>query len=290
MVTEISKGRELNVPKFRGLSKDDKPMNVPNGAEFLEIDTGDNYLFDESVPEWVKCNYCGGGGGGGAGYTVTTTETVLVPQQNITVDYYEQPWADLTGNLVEPENGDTCVVTFNGTDYTVTAVTLGDWTYVGELDTSGEIPAPVFTTYPFCIRFYELYDDPGTLGATLNIDPEGTLSGTFAVKAAQVTKTITLTDDFKTAAQTAVTLEVEFYEDNGAFYINKSYNELYALFTAGVVPYYMSAFTDDGVQYTYRYELTGMWESDPDYTAQFECAGQTSNFIASDPDDPMLWD
>ena len=42
MVTDISKGRLFSVPMFRGLSTDDKPMDVPNGSEFYEMDTGIN--------------------------------------------------------------------------------------------------------------------------------------------------------------------------------------------------------------------------------------------------------
>ena len=39
---------------FRGLSTDTKPTDgsMPNGATFLEMDTGDVYIFDQEHEEW----------------------------------------------------------------------------------------------------------------------------------------------------------------------------------------------------------------------------------------------
>lgn len=64
MVTiyKIEKADIKNGGKFlvelRGLSDDEKPTNINggaiiNGSEFLEIDTGDLYYFNEDDTEWV---------------------------------------------------------------------------------------------------------------------------------------------------------------------------------------------------------------------------------------------
>ncbi len=53
-IKETGTGRYLSVASFRGLSTDDKPLNVDNGAEFLEMDTGDIYYFNQDALVWVK--------------------------------------------------------------------------------------------------------------------------------------------------------------------------------------------------------------------------------------------
>lgn len=41
--------------EFRGLSTDIKPLNgVGNGSIFLEMDTCEVYIFDESTKTWIK--------------------------------------------------------------------------------------------------------------------------------------------------------------------------------------------------------------------------------------------
>ena len=65
MVTiyKVVKANINNAGKFlvelRGLSDDEKPTSInggaiENGSEFLEIDTGDLYYFNEDDTEWVK--------------------------------------------------------------------------------------------------------------------------------------------------------------------------------------------------------------------------------------------
>jgi hypothetical protein len=53
MVTIANKGRDETFVKYRGLSTDDKPTDCPNGSEFLEIDTGKTYFFDEASGDWL---------------------------------------------------------------------------------------------------------------------------------------------------------------------------------------------------------------------------------------------
>lgn len=45
--------RAHRTPKFAGLSTDTKPLNVDNGAKYVEIDTGDVYFFDASTGTWL---------------------------------------------------------------------------------------------------------------------------------------------------------------------------------------------------------------------------------------------
>ena len=41
--------------EFAGLSTDEKPTNmVATGSLFMEVDTGDVYLFDEESGTWAK--------------------------------------------------------------------------------------------------------------------------------------------------------------------------------------------------------------------------------------------
>lgn len=53
MVSVINKGRNEAILKLRGLSTDDKPVNVPNGSEFFEMDTKATYYFNEAAGSWV---------------------------------------------------------------------------------------------------------------------------------------------------------------------------------------------------------------------------------------------
>ena len=48
----ITKGNEREI-QLRGLSTDEKPTkNVENGTIFIEIDTGDIYIYDLTNKEW----------------------------------------------------------------------------------------------------------------------------------------------------------------------------------------------------------------------------------------------
>ena len=45
----------VNYARYAGLSTDDKPTaGVATGSEFLEVDTGDVYAFDEVGGTWAK--------------------------------------------------------------------------------------------------------------------------------------------------------------------------------------------------------------------------------------------
>lgn len=86
----------------------------------------------------------GQGGGGG--------ETVIVPEQEVTTaDYDGWYYTFLAGDFVIPEAGDTVVATFDGIDYTLTAIDLGGVIGIGEV--SGDFPD--FTNYPFMIAIMD---------------------------------------------------------------------------------------------------------------------------------------
>lgn len=40
--------------EYRGLSTDEKPMHVCNGAVFVEMDTSNVYMFDKENQTWIK--------------------------------------------------------------------------------------------------------------------------------------------------------------------------------------------------------------------------------------------
>ena len=56
MITNINSTEFMNKgDEFVGLSTDTKPTdNVLNGSLFLELDTGDMYLFDGASGDWVN--------------------------------------------------------------------------------------------------------------------------------------------------------------------------------------------------------------------------------------------
>lgn len=49
MFTNLTPATDM---EYRGLSTDNKPTNVCNGAVFLEMDTGDVYMFDKENSNW----------------------------------------------------------------------------------------------------------------------------------------------------------------------------------------------------------------------------------------------
>lgn len=52
-VTSGIDGKLQGTVEFRGLSTDAKPVtDVINGASFIEIDTGDVYMFDAVAGDW----------------------------------------------------------------------------------------------------------------------------------------------------------------------------------------------------------------------------------------------
>ena len=50
----ISIAEQGNVYDVRGLSTDTKPMNLTNGSTFLEMNTGDVYIFNKAGNAWIK--------------------------------------------------------------------------------------------------------------------------------------------------------------------------------------------------------------------------------------------
>ena len=48
---------------FAGLSVDDKPLDVENGSEFKEIDTGRIFRYDKENNLWIEQKSTSGGGG-----------------------------------------------------------------------------------------------------------------------------------------------------------------------------------------------------------------------------------
>lgn len=61
----ITRNADYSIQRLRGLSTDTKPVNVPNGSEFREMDTGKKFLYSAAGTEWIEQPCCGGGSGGG---------------------------------------------------------------------------------------------------------------------------------------------------------------------------------------------------------------------------------
>ena len=59
MITTVTNDR---CQLLYGLSTNEKPINkyIGNGSEFIELDTGNIYLFDEENEKWLKFNHKGG--------------------------------------------------------------------------------------------------------------------------------------------------------------------------------------------------------------------------------------
>lgn len=62
LVEVTEQGEELYIANLFGSSLDDKPvMGYANGTTFVEVDTGDIYLWDEDGESWNKVGSSGGG-------------------------------------------------------------------------------------------------------------------------------------------------------------------------------------------------------------------------------------
>lgn len=70
----VSKFKQYNgADEYRGQSTDVKPV-ANNGDVFHEIDTGKDFMYNESAGEWKEQPKKGGGGGGGGSVTVDEAE------------------------------------------------------------------------------------------------------------------------------------------------------------------------------------------------------------------------
>ena len=55
VLTQDESGNLLHIQSMFGLSTDSKPTSgLATGSSFVEVDTGDAYLLNESGPTWVK--------------------------------------------------------------------------------------------------------------------------------------------------------------------------------------------------------------------------------------------
>ena len=70
----ITRNTDYSIQRLRGLSTDTKPVNVPNGSEYREMDTGKDFMYDEASGDWKEQPKKGGGGGDNR-FIVTCTPT-----------------------------------------------------------------------------------------------------------------------------------------------------------------------------------------------------------------------
>ena len=52
--TEVSEITGTEPQEYYGLSTDQKPLIAKNGSAFLEMDTGDIYLYDAENAQWIN--------------------------------------------------------------------------------------------------------------------------------------------------------------------------------------------------------------------------------------------
>lgn len=147
MITGGGMGPRDNVQTLYGLSTDTKPAaGAGNGWAFVEIDTGKLYFYDVDGSQWIEWSGSGGG---------SQVETTIIPLQSVnavSVQGLPAYLAQISGDIVAPNIGDTVTVTYDGTDYTVVAADyLGQAVMLGEASDG----APDFTNYPFMAFFAE---------------------------------------------------------------------------------------------------------------------------------------
>lgn len=120
----VSKFKQYNgADEYRGQSTDVKPV-ANNGDVFHEIDTGKDFMYNESAGEWKEQPKKGGGGGGGGSVTVddTLSSTSENPVQNKVIKAALDDKVELVGSpLVANTDLDTLA---NGVYYTHTTSTI----------------------------------------------------------------------------------------------------------------------------------------------------------------------
>lgn len=187
----------------------EKPLN--RTEKYLAIIGGEDYEIPKPLNriEQYLANIAENGGGGGAGYTVETTETSLVPQQNATTEDTGDGYLTTIMFDAVPQNGDTCVVTFDDTDYMCAAVDDAPLLVIGDEN---------FVDFPFHIAFVD-GEVPICVLATAG-------AGTYSVKVVKQTKAATLTDDFRAAIDAVPLYDLELLyslTDGQIYYVKGDY-------------------------------------------------------------------
>lgn len=78
--------------KYRGLSTDPKPYTyVPNGSEFMELDTGKEFKFDAQNTKWIPWSQASGGSGGGQTQGDGQPVSIILSGTWVGNDPYTQP-------------------------------------------------------------------------------------------------------------------------------------------------------------------------------------------------------
>lgn len=122
--------------RLYGLSTDAKPTDgIENGTTFVEIDTSDQYYFNEAAGTWVKKNSSVGGGlptptaaDSGKAVVVSALPTdgaVIVPEQSVISDG-SNPIAVSGGDVSAFVVGAGVIATINGVKYTGTLEEAGE--------------------------------------------------------------------------------------------------------------------------------------------------------------------
>ena len=215
-VNGISNSTNLKYVADEESEKNDIPVEDKiQGTEVLVIESGKTYRMNSSG-EWVQKSGSGGSGSdlpavtsadngsvlevingawdkGSKGYSVAeTTQTVIALQSVTTTASMYGNIGVLDGDLSPIAVGDTCIITFNGTDYTLIADEYeGADVYLGEIDPESQGLPWTFVNYPFFIATFD--GMPVLLTET---------DGTYTVAVTATVKIVTPTNDFTRAVKT----------------------------------------------------------------------------------------
>ena len=164
-------------PTLSGLSTDQKPTDVENGARYEEIDTGKTFCFDKENKAWYEMPQNGGGG------SSVSVEPITITKNGVTTAPDGVAYSPITTNVPAPVtsvNGQTGDVKTGMVVY-ATKNTSADGTYllspsVNEIIQFAEsnTPAPIQLLCDGIVFDKYLYDSGGKTFTFL--DGEGTSS------------------------------------------------------------------------------------------------------------------
>lgn len=182
--------------------------------------------------EWVtgdtitaeKLNNMESGIANAKGYSVAENTSTVIAEQSVETALMGAYGygAALSGDISGLSDGDSCIVSFNGTDYTLEARVVGGTPYIGEADFNSQGIPWSFATYPFFVV---------DMSGSLFLFTEEAVSCTISVVA--VEKTITPNSDFIRAVNAVGDENVFIFRvsatgsgDNVVFSPNVTYSEI----------------------------------------------------------------
>lgn len=88
-------------------------MSIRNGSEFIEIDTGKRYLYDEENAQWLEQSGSGGSGGGGD----DSETTITIYDGDVELQSNGEGYIGSVTPSIEPEAGKQITIAINRQSY-----------------------------------------------------------------------------------------------------------------------------------------------------------------------------